>query len=382
MDLPAEYLDREQTFFKHQVLRHYLRAWSQKLASVTRTGRSVRLWYVDCFAGPWESHTNDRADTSGAIGLSALEEVLETHGPAAGVEAGAIFVEANPTSARTLREFLDGRPKRGVSHRVLDGEFGARVSEIASMIASDAAFVFVDPTGWKGAGMDYIAPLIARPFRDVMINVMFHHLNRWKDDRRKFLRDQMRDFFGLGEADLPAGLDETELMALYRRQLAQRARLEHVADLAVPHPSIDRTFFRLVVGGHHPEVLRLFRDIEEKVVGRDAGEVRQKARARVRAQRTRTLELALDSVPSIDFRYRRMQEVDLVAGMAALRGQLKAQGPMPFGELWPPLLGDYHITRKHLADAIHDEARAGLLKVTGMADRERTIKDEHVISVI
>ena len=74
MDLPAEYLDREQTFFKHQVLRHYLRSWSQKLASVSRTGRAVHLWYVDCFAGPWESRTDDRSDTSVAIGKGVQKQ--------------------------------------------------------------------------------------------------------------------------------------------------------------------------------------------------------------------------------------------------------------------------------------------------------------------
>lgn len=379
MDLPAEYRDREQTFFKHQVLRSYLRSWSQKMAGISRGGRSVRLWYVDCFAGPWESRTIDRVDTSVAIGLGALEEALATHGASAGgVEAGAVFVEADPTSARTLRDFLNERPNRGVTHHVLDGQFGERVPQITSLIGPDAAFVFVDPTGWKGAGMDHIAPLVAHPHRDVMVNVMFHHLNRWKDDPRAFLRRQMREFFGLADADLPAGLDEAELMALYRHQLASRANLEYVGDLAVPHPSIDRTFFRLVVGGRHPEVLHLFRDVEEKVVGRDAGELRQKAKARVREERTRTLELPLGGVSPIDIRYRRMRDEDLAAAMAAVRVRLERNGALPFGQLWPRLLGDYHITRKQLADAILGEVKAGRLAVS-LADRERTIKDDHVI---
>jgi three-Cys-motif partner protein len=79
MDVPAEHQDgREQTFFKHAVLRQYLRSWSQKLGSISQTGRRVRLWYVDCFAGPWESKAEDRADTSVSIGLNALEEALST----------------------------------------------------------------------------------------------------------------------------------------------------------------------------------------------------------------------------------------------------------------------------------------------------------------
>ena len=383
MELPEEYRDREQTFFKHQVLRHYLRSWSQKLAHPSRGGRAVRLWYVDCFAGPWESRNMSRADTSVAIGLGALEEALVTNDASTGrLEAGAVFVEANSASARELRRFLDNREKRGVRHHVLDGAFGDRVSDIAALIGSDAAFVFVDPTGWKGAGMNHIAPLVARPFRDVLVNVMFHHLNRWKDDPRTFLRDQMREFFGLGEADLPTGLDESTLMSLYRRQLRDRAQLQHVADLAVPHPSIDRTFFRLVVGGHHPEVLHLFRDIEEKVVGRDAGEVRQRAKARIREQRTRMLELPLGTVPTIDVRYRRMRNEDLVKAMAAMHAHLNAHGPLSFRSLWPVLLSDYHIRRVDLGAAIREEAAVGRLKVEGIGKRDRSIKDDHIIRLV
>lgn len=229
--------------------------------------------------------------------------------------------------------------------------------------------------------MDHIAPLVAHPRRDVMVNVMFHHLNRWKDDPRTFLRRQMREFFGLADADLPAGLDEAQLMALYRHQLASRANLEYVGDLAVPHPRIDRTFFRLVVGGHHPEVLHLFRDIEEKVVGRDAGELRQKVKARVREERTRTLELPLGGVSPIDIRYRKMRDEDLTIAMMAVRAPLEKDGPLPFRQLWPSLLGEYHLTRKHLADAILGEAKAGRLTVS-LTDRERTIKDDHVIGLL
>jgi three-Cys-motif partner protein len=382
MDVPAEYQDgREQTFFKHEVLRNYLRAWSQKLGSVSQTGRRVRLWYVDCFAGPWSSRTEDHADTSVAIGMNALEEALSTWSDApTKVEAGAIFVEANPTSATRLTEFLSGRPHKGVAWKVLVGAFGSQVAAIQGMIGDDAAFLFVDPTGWKGAGMQFVAPLAAGRWRDVLVNVMFHHINRWKDDPREFLRNQMRDLFGLGDADLPSGLGEEQLMALYRSQLKDRAKLGFVADLAVPHPTIDRTFFRLVVGGHHAEVVRLFRQVEEKVVGRDAGSVRDKAKSRVRESRTGQTELLLGA-PGIDVRYRNMRDRDLAAALPTLRARIAAEGPLPFGQIWPPILEENHVTRKHLADAILDEANAGRLVVQGFLARERTIKDTHLIAV-
>lgn len=382
MDVPAEYQGgREQTFFKHAVLRHYLRSWSQKLGSISQTGRRVRLWYVDCFAGPWESKAEDRADTSVAIGMNALEEALATWADApAKVEAGAIFVEAKPKSAAKLREFLAARVERRVAWHVLEGEFASQVGVIQEKLGNDAAFLFVDPTGWKGAGMQFVAPLATGRVRDVLVNVMFHHINRWKDDPRVFLRDQMRDLFGLGDADLPPGLDEEQLMALYRRQLKERARLGFVADLAVPHPTIDRTFFRLVVGGHHAQVVNLFRQVEEKVVGRDAGEVRDKAKIRKRESLTGQTELLLGT-PAIDVRYRKMRDRDLGVALTAMRARLAAEGPASFEHLWPPLLEEGHFTKKHLADAVLAEKAEGELVVRGLQPPERTIKDTHVISL-
>lgn len=75
-ELPADYHGREQTWLKHRVLTEYLTAWAHKLGSVA--GHEVHLWYVDVFAGPWESQAADLADTSIAIGLRALNVAAST----------------------------------------------------------------------------------------------------------------------------------------------------------------------------------------------------------------------------------------------------------------------------------------------------------------
>jgi three-Cys-motif partner protein len=380
MDVPEEYRDREQTWFKHHVLQHYLRSWSQKLASLSQRGQRIRLWYVDCFSGPWKSQDEKHADTSVAIGLNALEEALARWTGGSGqVEAGAIFVEAKVRSAKALETFVNGRENRGVQPKVLQGTFEERVAEIQTIIGDDPAFIFVDPTGWKGAGMGNIAPLVAHRFRDVMVNVMFHHINRWKDDPRDFLRQQMRELFGLGDSDLPAHLTEEALMSLYRKQLATQTKLPYVADLAVPHPTVDRTFFRLVVGGHHPEVLNLFRDIEEKVVGRDAGVVRDIAKSRARQKRSGQTEISYGIIPTIDVRYQRMRDEDLVKAIDIIRDRVSKRGPVKFGEIWPAILADHHVTRRVLGDAILKEVAKARLSIVGMQPGERSLKNEHAI---
>ena len=134
--------------------------------------------------------------------------------------------------------------------------------------------------------MRFIAPLLRGQRRDVLVNVMFDHINRFKDDPRAFLRAQMREFFGLGESDLPEALGEEELFALYRTKLKELCGVQYAADLAIPHPTVDRTKFRLVVGGKNPAVLELFRSIEKKVIGSEAAIVRDDASTRKEQART------------------------------------------------------------------------------------------------
>jgi len=382
VDMPEGYRVREQTYLKHRVLEFYLNSWSQKIASTGKYRQGVRLWYVDCFAGPWKSNDEALEDTSVAIGLEALEmaRAFWTN-LGAKIEARAIFVEANDESAQRLEAHISARKNPGVLARVLRGEFAEKTAEILGLIAADPAFVFVDPTGWKGAGMRSIAPLLRAQQRDVMVNVMFHHINRFKGDEREFLRQQMRDFFGLGGSDLDPGLDEAALMRLYRERLKIHAGLRYAADLAVPHPTRNQTFFRLVVGGHHPAVIKLFRDAEEKVVGRDAALVREQAKARV--QEARTGQLGLGGLgPTMDSRYQRMRDGDKTAERAEMVSRVRARrGSVRFKDLWPELLCEYHISHRALSHVALEEVNAGRLVVRGRGPRDRTIKDGHLLSI-
>jgi three-Cys-motif partner protein len=294
------YHGREQTYLKHQVLVAYLAAWSQKLASIP--GRIVDLWYVDVFAGPWSSRSATRDDTSIAISLRALNEAARTWAQdGRRVRLHAVFVEKDPTAFQALEAFV--REESGVVHATtLHGQFGDHVDTINRMVGDQAAFIFVDPTGWDGAALRFIAKLGGRDRRDLMINVMYDHINRFKDDERAFLRSQMREFFGI-EDDLPPGLNEDGLMDLYRARLKAKSGLRWVADLAVPVPDRERTKFHLVVAGRHPAAIRLFRDIEKRVIGIVASKVRADARARAEEARTGQPALFGAPAPPMDRRY-------------------------------------------------------------------------------
>jgi three-Cys-motif partner protein len=351
-------------------------AWAHKRGSGGRYGHT-RLWYVDCFAGPWEAAGEDLNDTSVAIGLKALRDAADTWRAKAGqIELGAIFVEKNPRSYERLVSYLE-QNKGGVQAQAFHGEFGDAVKRIDEMVGRDPAFLFVDPTGWKGAAMKYIAPLAAKADRDVLINVMFDHIHRFKAHPHDKLRQQIRDFFGLTDSDVPATLGEDELFALYGSQVRQKCHVEYVADLAVRHPSKDRTYFRLVVGGHHTAVIELFRNIERKVCGVEAGEVATEVQKRGDAQVP-----LFDQAPDIDNLYARPRDAGLAAAPEDVLTMLAARGPRRYEEIWPEVLQRRHITKADLNGIVASMKRAGHVEITGMKARQQVPYDENVIGLL
>jgi three-Cys-motif partner protein len=377
MQVPQKYQGREQSFLKHRVLHEYLLAWGLKLGSVARR-RRVRLCYIDGFAGPWKAQGAELDDTSIAIGLKALEQAAQTwreHG--AQIDVEATFVEKDDSAFDDLEQYLRGRGGT-VTALARHGEFGSFVPELQQWLGQDAGLIFVDPTGWKGAAMRFIAPLVAGSHvRDVLVNVMFDHINRFKHDPRPFLREQMSDFFGLGDSELPEGLDEEQLFGLYRAKLKELCRIPYAADLAIPHPTMDRTKFRLVVGGKDPVVLSLFRDIEKKVIGAEAAVVRETASIRESEERTGQLAL-LQSPRATDVHYDSLHAQAIRNAPQALLARMSAD-PVAFGSLWPVLLESLHMTRGELARVARTMHQAGQIVVTNAKPRERTMHDRHLL---
>jgi len=373
--IPPEYAGREQTLLKHLVLSEYLEGWAHKRASRAKFART-KLWYVDCFAGPWNAAGDQLHDTSVSIGLATLRKAAATwkirgqH-----VELGAAFVEKNPRSFEALRAYLD-QNREGIEVVALRGEFGDHVDEINRTVARDPAFLFVDPTGWKGAAMRFIEPLASPQDRDVLINVMFNHINRFKDDPRAFLREQIGDFFGVEQGAIPPGLSEDELFDLYREQLREKCRLPFVADLAIPHPTQERTWFRLVVGGHHPAIIELFRQVERRVCGVEAGAIRDEAKRRGEKQ------LVLGIEPAQDQSYERLHRDGLrEAGSDVLR-LLATRSPRIYSDLWPHVLADRHIGKADLNKVVWGLHKSKTLVIHGITGRQHTPRDDSRIELM
>jgi three-Cys-motif partner protein len=373
--IPPEYAGREQTLLKHRVLLEYIQGWAHKRGSRAKFGRT-KLWYVDCFAGPWNASAADLRDTSVSIGLETLREAAATwEEKSLHVELAAIFVEKNPKSFEALRTYLDEHHE-GIEVVALPGEFGEHVSDINRRIGRDPAFLFVDPTGWKGAAMRYIEPLASIEGRDVLVNVMFNHINRFKDDPRSFLREQIGDFFGLEPGAIQAGLSEDALFDLYREQLRDKCRLPFVADLAIPHPTQDRTWFRLVVGGHHSAIVDLFRQVERRVCGEAAGAIRDEAKHRGEQQ------LSLGVIAAApDQSYQRLHLDGLREAPADVVRLLTECSPRLYSDLWPHVLADRHIGKPDLNKIVWELHKKKVLAIRGLTGRQHTPHDDSRIEL-
>jgi hypothetical protein len=263
-----------------------------------------------------------------------------------------------------LQSYLSTRPA-DIETVPIHGEFGANVDRINQEIGESAAFLFIDPTGWRGVAMRFIAPLARVKKRDVMISVMFNDVNRFKDDGREFLRTQMREFFGLEASDIPPDLDEDELLAFYRDQLRQTCGLPYVANLAIPHPTYNRTWFHLVVGGHHHEVLNLSRSVERKVCGDEADAVRSGARERAAGQ----AEMVFGQDRAFDARHDR----DLRRARELLERR-EAGRRETFLALWTEVLSGHHVTRADVVEITLE--LAARQKVTVSPTPKRSIGDD------
>jgi three-Cys-motif partner protein len=373
---PKAYHSCEQTYVKHRILKLYLDSWAQKLASRARR-HAISLWYIDCFAGPWHAAEGDYRDTSIYIALEALNAAASTWGRQGfGIEMHAVFVEKDAAAFSELRDLLP-RAKGRVEVHPLHGAFGAHISTIQQLIGTDPAFLFVDPKGWKGAAMTYIAPLARRPERDVMINVMFDHINRFKDAPLAFIQAQMQEFFG---HRLPPHLTEEALMEAYRTQLKATCGLQFAADLIVPHPTQERTKFRLVVGGHDKAVIQLFRDVERKVVGTEAGEIRQEAKERSRLARTHQLSLGLP--PRLERTpYTSLRTQGLTEMRTLVHNILATHGTMRFDALWPMLLEACHLTLTDVKQELWKMKQRETILVGGVTPGDRTLKSHHTLGL-
>ena len=262
------YKGREQTFVKHYVLERYLERLAFKI------GMSVpgsTLNYVDGFSGPWQHADEQLQDTSPFI---AIEKLRNTKG-----ELGernrqfnfrCLFIEKESEPFRKLQ--AAAMAVRDAEIKTLQGEFENLVPQAAAFASEGNipfGFFFIDPTGWTGYPMSKLQPLFSNRYSELLINFMTSFIDRFVDTGDPALLEGFRDLFGDESyrndwAGL-VGLDrEDAIVQAYCHRLRQSGNYSFVGSSVVLDPNSDQTYYHLVYATHHPEGMRVFREVESK----------------------------------------------------------------------------------------------------------------------
>lgn len=83
----------------------------------------------------------------------------------------------------------------------------------------------------------------------------------------------------------------------------------------------------------------------------------------------------------VDPVYRDVREDGIDPVVRELPGILEGREAIRFSDLWPEILERYHITKTDLGRTVWKMRKQGTLKVEGIRPGQRSMKDEHLVSV-
>jgi three-Cys-motif partner protein len=289
------YAGREQALVKHTVLRSYLQVLAFKLAQSSRS--SLTLNYVDGFSGPWRRSAEDSSDTSPHIALSVMKDVQEKmRGAGRSVRARCLFVERDSTAHEELVSLLSRFPE--VEAQALHGTFEDSLPTAVDFlrVGSDPfGFVFIDPTGWTGFGLQRLKTLFVKR-SEVLVNFMTKDITRFLDHPESapsltelFDGDAWRD------CARHAGMERADCLASrYAAAVERVLGFRHAGYALVLHPEHERLHYHLVYATNSLAGLLAFREVERKAMTIQ-GEVRGSAQLRRRMDENPDQRLLLGS---------------------------------------------------------------------------------------
>jgi len=365
------YHGREQALLKHEVLKSYLETWGFKLGSIAKT-RQIKLWYVDCFAGPWKSADQEHRDTSVGIGLDVLTTVERTwreQGIAVPIEA--IFVEKDASAFAELETFVE-KNKGVLGTTCIHGAFEDQISFLREKINDDdPALVFVDPLGWSGASLQTLRPLTGNRYREVLVNVMSSFAHRFTGAENA--EESIRAMLDLDDSHVLDRMTEEQLSGLYRRRLKETCGYRYALDIAIPAPNQDRIWYRLVLGTNSEKGVEVFRNAEARMA-KTAGDARASAKRRKEVAKSNQPDLFAPA-PDLFIENRLNDAVELAERRlpeAAGKGRL-------WRDVWPEVLEDVHVRKPELNKLAKKLLDEGTLEFLGWQPRQRAPKDDQLV---
>lgn len=375
----SHYAGREQAFVKHTFLDKYLPALIGKICSPR--SRYDEFVYIDGFAGPWKSVAGEGFDdTSFGIALKHMTaQRLLYLSKGHNIKMRAFLVEKDANSFRQLQQAVPRFPKIEVIS--LNGKMEAHAASIASSISPSAfSFTLIDPKGFPEIGA--MMPLLRRQNAEALVNFMFDFANRFAETD---LIPKLEDWLSaLGNMDWREQLEgisgaerEQKLERLAAEALQVIGRYTYAPVISVDKVHYDRTLYKLIFLSRHREGLKVFRDSEEKALSAQA-EVRSTAKAKRKAEHSAINDLfgdGTDAVPND----RSSQVIKSSHQQAPNRliASLKTSGAMgmKWGDLWPPILEDYSVTRSWLGRQANILRKSGQITAPGWPNERKEIPE-------
>ena len=301
---PDAYVGREQALIKHTILKEYL----GKLTNILAVNQPVfEFTYVDCFAGPWQANESEMASTSIAISLQVLQlckQAVERR-PGRRAVIRALYVEESKDAYSALKKYLDENTPSGIETDSIHGEFVESRQKILDWVGLRGnAFFFIDPKGWTEVKVNTLAPLLARPRSEFVINFMYEFVRRTlgMDKKASEMQELIGEVVDLNRQDVDI---EAVILNAYRTNLklrvVSRSPSYPVRSVyaKVKHPHQERTKYHLVYLTTHPKGLIKFMETYE-VAADLQGQVRAQIRDGKKAIKTATVDLFSEEPTFVD----------------------------------------------------------------------------------
>jgi len=371
------YHGREQSLVKHLILRRYLQRFAYIIGSKWQS-----ITYVDCFAGPWNSRSEDLADTSFSIAIHELREArnqLQRSQHAAPLQFRCVFLESNRAAFLKLDEFAKsiGDVQIETHNATLEQSVQEIVRFVRTAQGSNFSFVFIDPTGWTGFDIAVIRPLLTLSNCEVLINFMTEHIRRFIDWPNPANQESFERLFGDASfreeiAKCPAEERDDACVEKYMQVVQAAGKFGFASCAVVLHPEIDRSHFHLIYLTRHRKGIEVFKDAERKSM-QDMEASRAQAQQRKRIKKTRQTEMfSGEDVPSAYFD--ELRDVYLGKAKKKLSGALTTAGRMDYDIAWSNTLRFPLVWESDLKEWIGEWQRGGNLELRGLTLNERVPK--------
>lgn len=351
---PQWYEGREQALVKHTFLDTYMPAQIPKVVSW-----ADEFTYVDLFAGPWQSKSENYADTSFGIALRRMTEAKAMQAKIGrSVKMVAHLVEKDPANYAELTEAVKRFPT--VDVHCYPGVAEQHAVTIAKRISARAfRFVVIDPKGVPDVRR--FKCLIEPNNTEVLLNFMFQFANRFagSQDRMPTLEGWLgglsddegswrKDFAELRGQDREVAITERA-----RQALRKLGGYRYAPALTVDETASERPLYKLIYLSRHPIGLRVFRDAHVRALEAQAT-YKSARKAENRRQKTGMDDLFAGPSTMNPGERSALEIAQGVVAAKATMMQMLAEEPegLYWKDIWPRVLDACVVTHNQLGDCV------------------------------